>query len=1347
MFSEQRRLGRGVSDGSRQPPTCTTHSRKIAFHTAQLQHLISFKRILFDPFTSRHKSGAIAVHGTSGKDNQSSRRVFTEEDSDDQQSVDVGSWWQADRQTDEAGPQHGQRHHLQQNQQALPQLNRNITALAGAPRLSPFHRSLETISPIGPSTATNAPIRNRVLAAAAASGGGGSEADTTASTSHVLLPTPTAPPIPPTSSTSPHSRALGFLSTAVSVLAVGAYVYTVINRRQASGDATAGSRTIGQIPPAAPAPPVPPPPTKVIADSGLFRPANATGTAPVKAAVKTKANAAVLGSLPAPALAPAKTGVAGLAAAAAATAPRPAAVVVGPEQPTASPAREHGWWRRLARVYYISFGAQYGLVPRVRLDGTAGTLGSGAAAASAAGGGGGGGGGSGVVLAAFEDAADAEYVANSLWENLVHIGAQPSGPRPSTMGVLSAAPIFLEDLAAMRGAPVEVVPTDGLRKDVQLSTAQLEVVLAALVRGVSPEAAAAQAERVLDEAAAAAAAVEAAEADASIQSASGAALGRGGGGSVATATATSTSARGRAGTTVRNPLERTAEERGVKIRLPSKFDFPGFDAERALEPTAMPVQQRVPAAAGATVEAAAAASAAALADCPPPQSTDTSSATPLPPGGAPTAATTTTLPQVTPSAVQEPTLGVHGSDVEGDLQYDVWTPYGGGKVVDTEAVDVSATAAAMVPPPSPPVSGAVGAAATAVPSTAVPSREMDEAMREYQELETLLMMATNTRRGGAAAAAVTDRRGEFRQVAAADRRNDASSSILTAPAPSAAANLSPSVSEEGNQWLQPSQQLQSQQREEGAGAEEQGERKSRPERAAEIIAQKGPTDAALEAALAALGDVDDERTEENLFDEYFSIFNSSSSDRQEPDSTSSSSGSRNGRLQGEAGRAGSSSDLAAEVAEVQWQLAGVVQAVAAAHASGSPPPADATTTMQRLQQQLQNLQGRLAAVPPAATTLASVSSTTATPRSTAAATAAATASSRQSGGLFSAPPSLKATGKDVGAGGGRGGSNKNGNAGFKDAAASAVQAATAMNLDPSTLVTPLGLAGGGSTAARSDVRRAWGAWKTNRRIQEAESTLLKAATRAATLPSAEPPLPAPPRAAPSAPPATAAGNGDGGGSSGGPGADSEVVVVLSKRVGSNRPPKVVEAPEARQDRVKEALRVFSEMGNDVGDDDEEDEQLFGRSASLLAGGRKPWWQQRFQALFLPSIGYPDGSMGFLQVNVSLSGDRRDMRVLAFEDRSDCTACLTLMAQWPEHEGTEPRMSMMPTEKLLQQLQDIYDEQPDVNSGVSRPRGLAVFRRAKLPMRPGMGPEEFIQAVVYQHAAQVALARTGYGFNA
>lgn len=29
--------------------------------------------------------------------------------------------------------------------------------------------------------------------------------------------------------------------------------------------------------------------------------------------------------------------------------------------------------------------------------------------------------------------------------------------------------------------------------------------------------------------------------------------------------------------------------------------------------------------------------------------------------------------------------------------------------------------------------------------------------------------------------------------------------------------------------------------------------------------------------------------------------------------------------------------------------------------------------------------------------------------------------------------------------------------------------------------------------------------------------------------------------------------------------------------------------------------------------------------------------------------------------------------MAFEDRADCTGCLTLISRWPEYEGTDPRV--------------------------------------------------------------------------
>lgn len=48
--------------------------------------------------------------------------------------------------------------------------------------------------------------------------------------------------------------------------------------------------------------------------------------------------------------------------------------------------------------------------------------------------------------------------------------------------------------------------------------------------------------------------------------------------------------------------------------------------------------------------------------------------------------------------------------------------------------------------------------------------------------------------------------------------------------------------------------------------------------------------------------------------------------------------------------------------------------------------------------------------------------------------------------------------------------------------------------------------------------------------------------------------------------------------------------------------------------------------------------------------------------------------------------------------------------------------------------------------MTAPAGVVVFRRGRLPMRVGMGMEEFTQVVVYQAAAQVSLQKVGYNFD-
>ncbi|KAG2498212.1 hypothetical protein HYH03_003963 [Edaphochlamys debaryana] len=1099
-----------------------------------------------------------------------------------------------------------------------------------------------------------------------------------------LVPGPGGGPV---GAPSAQERVAGWVASAVAVAAVGAYVYTLLKRRNQQTKPTAD--------PAAASPSTPPSPAATSGADGHAASGAGAGTAPAAAAA---------------AAAPAATA----AAATASTSAGPAAAAA----PFAPP-RERGWWRRLSKLYYISFGARFGIVPRVRLDVTPAT-----ALARLAGGG-----GATPSVVGFEDPADAEYVANMLWEDLVAQGTVPAGPRPSNVGVLSASAMFLEDLAAMRGAPLDVVPGDGLSRDTLLSTAQVEVVLAALIRGAPAPAAAAQARQVLEQAAAAAAAEAQAEGPAAAwpaeagPAAEAAAAGEKGGKAAAGAGA-------KKGTAEPPTPEVLAKQKGLRLKLPTKFDFPGFDGPAATTPAATSASAAAPAAAAAAPPAAppgpaapAAATAAAPAapsapppPAPPPLPPPAAAAPPKPAAAAappppvtPAAATAAAppaappappppppppaLPQVEASVVREPPRG-YGSDRDAPFASSSSFPGAGRRrapVVEAEVVELG---------PEPPV--AVAAAAAAVPVAAAAA----EAAAAEQ--------AAGPGQGAAAAPAADAGKAEAAPVAAGgaaegDEEDDLFAQYRAAEAEAAeAAARAPQVG---------------------------------PEAARAILQSKGPTDEAMEAALAALeaGEKEGRSEEDRMLEEYYSLFgggpgskakagasSSGSGSGSGGSSSSSSSGSSNGAGRSSGGGGGG---LAAEVAAVQKQLAEVMRVVAEAHARGSPPPADAAAAMGRLQKQLAALQDRLAAPSSAAAAAAPPPPPPSPPPPPAAAPAAPSSTT--------------------------------------PAAAGATRTAATAAATTAAATTAAAAAAGGGGDGKDGARRAWGSWKRNQRIAAAEATLLKAAQ----LTEDPDPTPSPGSAASSAAvngTASAAAVSSRAGSNGAqpqgatrqPGAgaadqdsddeeDEEEagVKVLSKRVGTGRKPKVVEAPEVRQNRVKEALRVFSQAGGDPDNPEAGlgQDELFPGS-DMRGSSSEPWWKTRFQVLFLPTLGYEDGSVGFVQVNVSLNAARRDMRVLAFEDRADCTACLTLLAQWPQYEGVEPRLSMMPTATLMDQLADLYDDGADLNSGVTRPRGLAVFRRGKLPLRPGMQAEEFLQVVMYQYTAQAALARTGYVFD-
>lgn len=241
-----------------------------------------------------------------------------------------------------------------------------------------------------------------------------------------------------------------------------------------------------------------------------------------------------------------------------------------------------------------------------------------------------------------------------------------------------------------------------------------------------------------------------------------------------------------------------------------------------------------------------------------------------------------------------------------------------------------------------------------------------------------------------------------------------------------------------------------------------------------------------------------------------------------------------------------------------------------------------------------------------------------------------------------------------------------------------------------------------------------------------------------------------------------------------PARSDDGATIVSKRIGSNRPPRTPTDPRTRQDSVREALRAVTEDWQGAGtasgssssrsgilpDPNAVPAELLGSGSS--ASKQQQWWQRRFEVLYLPTLGYQDGAVGFVQADVSLQPGARDVRVLTFEDRHDCMHCLAVMREWPDTAGCLLTMGAMQTATLERDIRNIWLEQwnqaqqrqwsdsramagPEA-PGPSAPSGVVVFRRGKLPLRTGMSQEEFMQLVVYQAAAQTALGKIGYGFE-
>jgi hypothetical protein len=77
--------------------------------------------------------------------------------------------------------------------------------------------------------------------------------------------------------------------------------------------------------------------------------------------------------------------------------------------------------------------------------------------------------------------------------------------------------------------------------------------------------------------------------------------------------------------------------------------------------------------------------------------------------------------------------------------------------------------------------------------------------------------------------------------------------------------------------------------------------------------------------------------------------------------------------------------------------------------------------------------------------------------------------------------------------------------------------------------------------------------------------------------------------------------------------------ILNAKLGVKRPKKVKRDPVERQNMVADALRIATEGEAVPG--------YKANSSSSSSSGQKPWWQEQFQAVFLPSIRYGAGVDG------------------------------------------------------------------------------------------------------------------------
>ena len=170
---------------------------------------------------------------------------------------------------------------------------------------------------------------------------------------------------------------------------------------------------------------------------------------------------------------------------------------VAPGPSREAPKLEPDWWRGLNQIHYISFGAQFGVLPIVLLQPPSSSHDSTPAQSTltamlsaqrrrTT--------GTATCLVAFEDPGDAEFVAATMRANLIinsgragaNRGQQQLPPSPSLTprvksSVMAGSPLFLEDLAQMQGARLGVIPQGLLSRSARLSDSALQDLLAGII--------------------------------------------------------------------------------------------------------------------------------------------------------------------------------------------------------------------------------------------------------------------------------------------------------------------------------------------------------------------------------------------------------------------------------------------------------------------------------------------------------------------------------------------------------------------------------------------------------------------------------------------------------------------------------------------------------------------------------------------------------------------------------------------------------------------------------------------------------------------------------------------------